>query len=183
MNELSLYILDIAYNSIAANCREIRILIHENKKDNFLKIRISDNGQGMNSENLKRSLQPFYTTRTTRNVGLGLPLFKELCELCGGQFSIESEKGKGTVVEGTMLYDSIDRPEIGNIVETICTLIINENLNIVYEHIFNEAKFIFDLNEITKILNGVSIKQYEVMTWVKEYIDENIKFLHKEEKA
>ena len=110
MNELSLYLLDITQNSIKAQAKVVQIKIEENLYKNLLSIDIIDDGCGMSKDVVSRVSDPFYTTRTTRKVGLGIPLLKELCELCCGTFSIESEVNKGTTLKCTFVYDNIDLP-------------------------------------------------------------------------
>lgn len=175
MNELSLYILDIMENSVHADAKLAELIIDEEVKDNLLTIDVTDDGRGMDKEILKRVYNPFYTTRTTRKVGLGIPLFKEQCELCGGHLIIESTVGKGTHLTGTMKLDSVDLLPMGNIVDTILTLAMNEmNVDIKYTHIRNGKRFIFDTREIKKVLNNVPINTPDVVIWMKEYIRENL---------
>ena len=127
MNELSLYILDICENSITADSKNLYLTIEENHKDNLLQITIEDDGRGMSKEVLDKVTNPFYTTRTTRKVGLGIPLFKELCELCEGSFEITSEVGVGTKDVAKFKLDSIDLPPLGNIDDTLYCLACNDN--------------------------------------------------------
>ncbi|MGN1295779.1 MAG: ATP-binding protein [Bacilli bacterium] len=178
MNELSLYLLDITQNSIKAQAKVVQINIEENLNKNLLSIDIVDDGCGMSKEVVSKVSDPFYTTRTTRKVGLGIPLLKELCELCCGTFSIESEVNKGTTLKCTFVYDNIDLPPFGDLPETIYTLAINEeNVEIIYNHRYvdkegNVKEFCFNTIEIKQILDGVSLKEYDVMVWIKSYITE-----------
>lgn len=182
MNELSLYILDIVQNSIKADSKNIVINITEDKKKDLLTIEIIDDGKGMNEETLAKVTDPFFTSRLTRRVGLGIPIFKELCETCLGSFQIESQEKKGTKLIGTLKYSSIDRPPMGNIVDTIYTLIINdEEVDITYNHLFNNKKFTLNTKEIKQILDGVSFKQIDIMMWIKGYIKEGLQFIKEEE--
>ena len=113
---------------------------------------------------------------------MGIPLFKELCETCLGSFHIESQEGIGTRLTGTFEYDNIDRPPLGDIVETIYILVINdEDIDIVYNHLYNNKKFTFDTKEIKQILDGVSLKQIDVMIWIKDYIREGLQSIKEEE--
>ena len=110
MQEIAMNILDIAYNSIKAKADLIKIIIHDSSKLNIIKIEISDNGKGMDEEMVKNVTNPFYTTRTTRKVGLGVPMFKENIEATGGTFKITSTLGKGTMVKGEFVKDHLDCP-------------------------------------------------------------------------
>ena len=175
MNELSLYLLDIMQNSIKAKATLINLDIIKNIDDDKLTIKIVDNGCGMSEEVLSKVLSPFYTTRTTRKVGLGLPLFKELAELCEGSFKIESKEGVGTTLTATFRLNNIDLPPLGNWVDTFYILVINdEDVDIKYNHKVikdNETKeFVFDTIEIKNILDGMSIKDFSLMQWAKDYI-------------
>ena len=175
MNELSLYLLDIMQNSIKAKATLINLDIIKNIDEDKLTIKIVDNGCGMSEEVLSKVLSPFYTTRTTRKVGLGLPLFKELAELCEGSFKIESKEGVGTTLTATFRLNNIDLPPLGNWVDTFYILVINdEDVDIKYNHKVikdNETKeFVFDTIEIKNILDGMSIKDFSLMQWAKDYI-------------
>ncbi|MBO7086521.1 MAG: ATP-binding protein [Bacilli bacterium] len=175
MNELSLYLLDIMQNSIKAKATIINLDIIKNIDEDKLTIKIVDNGCGMSEEVLSKVLSPFYTTRTTRKVGLGLPLFKELSELCEGSFKIESKVGVGTTLTATFRLNNIDLPPFGNWVDTFYILVINdEDVDIKYTHKViknNETKeFVFDTIEIKNILDGMSIKDFSLMQWAKDYI-------------
>ena len=175
MNELSLYLLDIMQNSIKAKATLINLDIIKNIDEDKLTIKIVDNGCGMSEEVLSKVLSPFYTTRTTRKVGLGLPLFKELSELCEGSFKIESKVDVGTTLTATFRLNNIDLPPFGNWVDTFYILVINdEDVDIKYTHKViknNETKeFVFDTIEIKNILDGMSIKDFSLMQWAKDYI-------------
>ena len=109
MQELSLHILDIAQNSIAAKASLVEIEIEEDKKKDLLTIKIKDNGTGMDEETSRKVSDPFFTTRTTRKVGMGIPLFAQAAQSCGGDLKIYSKKGKGTTIEATFILSHIDR--------------------------------------------------------------------------
>ncbi len=175
MKELSLNILDIAKNSVKAEANLIEIIIDENVKDNLLTIVISDDGCGMNEELLGRVKDPFTTTRTTRKVGMGIPLFELAANQAGGTLSIESEVGKGTCVTATFVYDSIDRAPIGDITGTIITLLSGSpEIDFRYIHRYNGAEFEFDTKKIKDILGDVPIDSADVLSWVMDYITEGL---------
>lgn len=173
MNELSLYILDIVQNSFKANSKNVCLIINEDKETNLLSIEVDDDGVGMSEETIKKALSPFYTTRTTRKVGLGLPLFKELCELCEGSLNITSVVGEGTKLLATFKLDSIDLPPMGDLKDTLYLLIINkDDVDIKFTHLKNNKEYSFDTIEIKKILDGVSISDPLIMSWFKDMIIE-----------
>lgn len=184
MNELSLYILDIVQNSIKAKSKSVILNITEDLiLDQFI-IEVIDDGCGMSSEVLSKVTSPFYTSRTTRKVGLGIPLFKELCEICLGNLTITSTVDVGTTLKGTLKHSSIDRPPLGDIVDTVYLLMINdENVEIKYQHTFKDNdvcnSFIIDTKQIKDILSGVSLKEYEIMVWIKDYITSELQNLRR----
>lgn len=181
MNELSLHILDICQNSIKADANLITIIIEEDLNNNFYKIIIGDNGNGMSEKTLSEFSDPFFTTRTTRKVGMGVPLFKMAAEMCNGSFSVDSILEKGTVISAIFEHNHIDRAPLGDIAETLIILILNERkIDVYYEHIFNNNKYIFDTREIRKVLHDIPFTDYSVIMWIKDNIKNGIKNLQKE---
>ncbi|MEE0944928.1 MAG: ATP-binding protein [Clostridia bacterium] len=180
MEELSLNILDIVQNSIAARAELIEVEIVEDTKADTLTITITDNGCGMSEEMVKNVTDPFTTGRKTRRVGLGIPLFKLAAELTGGGLEIESELGKGTRIIARFGLSHIDRQPLGDIASTMHQLIImNENVDFLYVHKVNDNEFKFDTREVKEILGGVSLAEHEVMVWLLEYLNENENSLYK----
>lgn len=170
-----MHILDIVQNSISADASDIKIIIDENIKNNILEIKIIDDGRGMAKEETNLALDPFVTSRNTREVGLGLPLFAEAAESCNGQLKIESSPGKGTKIEAQFEYDHIDRAPLGDITETIISIIsVNPELDLEYIHYVNNNKFYFSTLEIKKELDSVKINQTKILTWIRNYINEGI---------
>lgn len=175
MEELSLHILDIAKNSVKAGASLTEIIVNEDTHKNLLTIDINDNGCGMSSDFLKTVKAPFSTTRTTRRVGMGIPLFEAAARMCGGGMDIESELGKGTRVHVTFLYDHIDRAPLGDMAGTITALISGSpDKDFVYRHIKNGKEFVLDTREMRKILGGVPPDTPEVVVWIDGYIREGI---------
>jgi len=173
MRELSLNILDIAQNSISAGASLTEIVVNENTKDKTLLIGIYDNGCGMTEEQVKSVIDPFFTTRTTRKVGMGIPLFKMSCEQTGGKFTIESEKGVGTKINALYKTDSIDFTPLGDIASTIVTIVsMNADKEFLYRRVLDDKEFIFSTVEIKKILDGVPLSESSVMNWIEEYLNE-----------
>ena len=174
MRELSLNILDIAQNSIAAGASLTEILVKENTAEKTLLIGIYDNGKGMSEEQVKNVQDPFFTTRTTRKVGMGIPLFKLATEQTGGSFKITSELGVGTKVDALFKTDSIDFTPLGDIEATVSTIVsMNEDKDFVYTRSVDEKEFVFKTQDIKKILDGVPLSEPSVIKWVEDYIREN----------
>lgn len=179
MNELSLYILDICENSIHADSKNLYLTIEENIKDNLLIITIEDDGRGMSKEVLEKVANPFYTTRTTRKVGLGIPLFKELCELCEGSFEISSTVGVGTKDVAKFKLDSIDLPPLGNIEDTLYCLACNDkNVELTFKYIKGDKEFAFSTLEIKEVLDGIPFSEPSIMQWFKDMVIEGINGLN-----
>lgn len=178
MKELSLHILDIANNSTAAGASLVEITVDEDIKGNRLSISIKDNGKGMSGEFLAKVRDPFTTSRTTRKVGMGIPLFENAAVSCGGGFEILSELGVGTTVNAWFVYDDIDRQPIGDMPSTITTLIRGTpEIDFAYIHIVNGETFRFDTREIKNILQDAPIDAYEVVKWLEEYMIEGLNTL------
>lgn len=175
MKELSLHILDIVQNSISAGAGTVKISISESCADDVLVISVEDNGCGMSREFVSRVTDPFTTTRTTRKVGLGIPLFMLAAQQAGGSFDINSREGAGTTVTARMVRSNIDRSPIGDMAGTIVNLIsVNPCITFIYLHKTDSGEFLFDTNQIKEILGDVSITDYSVLTWIKDYINENL---------
>ncbi|MBR3789107.1 MAG: ATP-binding protein [Clostridia bacterium] len=173
MRELSLNILDIAQNSIVAGATLTEIVVNENTKENTLLIGIYDNGCGMTAEQVRNVIDPFFTTRTTRKVGMGIPLFKMAAEQTGGSFKIESEKGVGTKIEALFKTDNIDFTPLGDIASTIVTIVsMNNDKEFLYKRVLDDNEFVFSTVEIKKILDGVPLSEPSVMSWIEQYLNE-----------
>ncbi len=178
MRELSLNILDIAQNSIAAGASLIRIDVAENTAKNELQISISDDGCGMTPEQVSNVLDPFYTTRTTRKVGMGIPLFRLAAEQTGGRLGIESEKGKGTTTSALFKTDSIDFTPLGDVTSTVVILIsMNTDRDFIYTRSKDGESFSLSTAEMKEILGGVPLNEPEVVEWMKDYINEQTNIL------
>lgn len=180
MKELSLHILDIVQNSVAAGAKLITLDLIEDENTDLLEFSIKDDGCGMTEETLKKVTDPFTTGRTTRRVGLGIPLLKAAAELTGGGLELTSEPGVGTTVTARFVYDSIDRQPLGKMAETMLGLITSyENIDFVYYHRVNEKEFTIDTREIKGILGEVSLNEPEVVLWLSGFLNENETELYK----
>lgn len=175
MRDISLHILDISENSIRAGCSLVRIDMIIDKAKDELAVVIEDNGTGMSKEMLERVKSPFTTSRTTRKVGLGIPLFVASCENTGGRLNIDSEPGKGTKLTARLKFSHIDRPPLGDIAETIATLtILNPAIDFAFTAKYDEA-FEYDTRQLKATLGDVPITNPDVMVFIREYLQEGIK--------
>jgi signal transduction histidine kinase len=159
VEDLSLHILDIVENSIRAKASRIEIKVVEDIRKDLLTIEIKDNGQGIDEETIKKVLDPFFTTRTTRKVGLGLPLLSQAARESGGDIEIESKVGRGTRVKATFGYSHIDRKPLGNMEATLTTLIAgNPETDFIYEHKKDELEYRLDTKEIRARIKKTAIR-------------------------
>lgn len=181
MTELSLNVLDIAQNSIKADAKLIKISVFINTPDDLMRITISDNGCGMSDEHVKKVIDPFYTTRTTRKVGLGVSFFKMAAEMTGGNFEINSTLGKGTDVVAEFVISSIDRMPLGDMCSTIQTLIVyNTDIDFIYTYKVDEREFTLASSEMKDILDGVPLNTPEVVEYIQEFLRENTELVNKD---
>jgi hypothetical protein len=173
MTELSLNILDIVQNSIRAEADEIRIEISENGKNDIFELSVSDNGNGIPAEILSTVDDPFTTTRTTRKIGLGLPLLKYQAELTGGNLSISSN-GNGTVVKARFGLAHIDRQPLGDITGVLIILISsNPGITISYSHTTDTGTYSFSTAEIREALE-VEKFDFSLLQDIREMIESNL---------
>ena len=138
MEDISLHVLDIAENSIRANARNIKIMITEDKQRNLLSLSIEDDGEGMDDKTLAAAINPFFTTKMNKKVGLGLAFLYQSAEEAGGNMNVKSEPGKGTKITAKFELGHIDRKPFGNLYETIkCLKITHSEVNITFDHFKN----------------------------------------------
>ncbi len=182
MKELSLNVLDIAQNSISAGATLITIETIEDGTADRLYINILDNGKGMTAEQVAHVTDPFYTTRTTRKVGLGVPLFKMAAEMAGGDFAIQSEVGKGTAVRASFQLSNVDRMPLGDMEDTVAMLIhMNPGLDFVYRRGKDGREFVLDTRELRQILGDVPLNEPDVAEWIKGYLSEQLAGLQQDQ--
>lgn len=180
MKELSLNVLDIAMNSVKARASLVKIEILEDTET--LSIIISDNGCGMKKDFLKGVTNPFCTTRTTRKVGMGIPLLKLQAEQTGGSFSITSRHeseypdSHGTKTEALFYKNHIDMTPLGDIVESIITLIQgNPDIDFLFVHKMNETEINLDTRQMREVLGDIPLNSVEVLGWAAETLHEQYK--------
>ena len=179
MKELSLNILDIAQNSISAKADLVEITVIKDTEKNLVTLMIKDNGKGMSAEFLENVCDPFTTTRTTRKVGMGIPLLKLAAEQAEGEFAIQSELGVGTEVKATFKLDHIDRIPLGDVGQTIASLVsCNEQIDFLYRHVSDGEEFLFDTKQVREVLDGVPFHTPDVVLWMQEYINDGILTIH-----
>ena len=180
MREIALHILDIFQNSVVANATRIEVDVCEDIKNDVLRVVITDDGCGMTKEFLEKVIDPFTTKRTTRKVGLGIPLYKTAAEMTGGSFDIKSEVGKGTVVTAAFGYSHIDRQPLGDMAETMLGLVTSyEDVEFKYRHSVGDKIFELNTAELRNVLGDVPFTAPEVYMWLSDYLKEGEEELKK----
>lgn len=176
MKDLALHILDILQNSVVAGATLIKLQIDEVPSMNEYQVKFSDNGKGMNAEMVKNVTNPFFTTRTTRKVGLGLSLLKQNAERTGGRLTIQSQPGKGTEVDAVFVLNHIDKLPTGDIAGTLAlTASSYTAIDFIYTHNTPEGTFIFDTIEIKESLGDIPISNPQVIAFMKNLIYDNLR--------
>ncbi len=174
MQELSLNVLDVAQNSVSAGASLVEICFTNSLANDRLTIEIKDNGRGMTQEQVAQVIDPFYTTRTTRKVGLGVPFFKMAAEMCGGSFFIDSTVGIGTTVRAVFVPSHVDCMPIGDMASTFTALMqCNPNMDFIYSYSTDAEGFAADTREFRAVLGDVSLSDVQVVAFVKSFIEEN----------
>ena len=175
MPEISLNILDVAQNSVTAGSALTEIGMAADTAADTLTVTVKDNGRGMTPEQVERVTDPFFTTRTTRSVGLGVPFFKMAAELTGGSFKIESTLGVGTTTTAVFGLSHIDRMPMGDIAGTMTALIgPNPDIDFILRYSVDGRGFVLDTREMREILEGLPLSEPAVLSYAADYINENI---------
>lgn len=175
MRELSLHLLDIAENSINANAKKIIIVVSEDSRLDLLQMSVDDDGRGMSPEMVAQVTDPFVTTRTTRKVGLGIPLLKSAAEACNGSLKISSTLGVGTSLFVEFQRSHIDRMPIGDLITTILQLVIsNPQVNWVFEYRFNKNSAVFDDALIKQELGDVPMTEPAILNCLRDMLESMI---------
>ncbi len=174
MRELSLNVMDVAQNSVRAEADLVRITVEESDKEDRLTIVIADNGCGMTEDQVRQVIDPFFTTRTTRKVGLGVPLFKLSAEQTGGSFDIQSKVGEGTTTTASYVKSHVDMTPLGDINSTVKILIqCNPQIDFIFTHSADKGSFTLDTRELREVLGDVSLDNPDVLEWIGQYLEEN----------
>ena len=169
MEDLSLHILDIAENSVRAQADTIEIRITEDRERDLLSVEVIDNGTGMDEKTVKNVLDPFYTTKTVRRYGLGIPLLSEAAKAANGNLSIKSKEGEGTKIQADFQYSHIDRQPLGDIGQTIITLIMgNPEVDLIYVHAKNDHTYTFDTRDIRTQLGDIPLNSFDVIRIIRK---------------
>ena len=172
MEELSLHILDVVENGIAAGARCVDIRVRESQQEDLLSIEITDDGSGMSEATRRAARDPFFTTKTSRRVGLGLPLFEQAAKLAGGELKIASRPGAGTQVTGVFRFSHPDRQPLGDVAGTLLSLVVgNPEIDFRYRHETDQAEISFSSREIKAQLGGKPISSPDGIAAVRKSLE------------
>ncbi len=175
MRELSLHLLDIAENSIAAEAKCIKIVVNEDSRSDLLQMIVEDDGRGMSTEMVEKVIDPFTTTRTTRKVGLGIPLLKAAAEACNGFLTIDSQPGKGTKIFVQFQRSHIDRMPLGDLVTTMMNLLVaNLQIHWIFQYQYNGKVFVFDDQPIKNELEDMPLTEPGILNCIREMLKSGI---------
>jgi anti-sigma regulatory factor (Ser/Thr protein kinase) len=175
VRELALHLLDIAENSVAAKAQNITISVNEDHKADRLQMSVVDDGCGMDEATVARVIDPFFTSRTTRKVGLGLPFLKQAAESCNGNMQINSTPGKGTQVKVEFQHSHIDRMPLGDLAGTFLSLLIaNPEINWDFNYVVDGREFKFESFPVIQALEGVSLTEPSILTYLRESIESGV---------
>jgi signal transduction histidine kinase len=179
MLELALHVLDIAENSSRAGADLIEITIVEDLEKDIFSLEIRDNGHGMDEQTMEKALDPFYTTKKVRRIGLGLPMLKQAANAAQGRFALQSEMVKGTVVYAEFRHSHIDRQPLGDIAGVITMLILgNPDIDFVYTHRKNSSTYVLDTRDLREGLGDVPLNNMEVLNLIRDNIREGLEELN-----
>ncbi len=173
MREIALHVLDLLQNAVEAGAGRVTLTIDEDTALDQLTITVADDGRGMDAKTIRRVLDPFYTTRTTRHVGLGLPLMMAAAERADGMMTVESQPGVGTQVAATFRLSHPDRQPLGDMAGTLLAYLLSErDADLSYVHRRNDNSFEFDTAEIRAMLDGTPLADPTVRRWLANALTE-----------
>ncbi len=185
MRELSHHVLDLLENALAAGATLVTLRIEEDTQRDLLAIEVQDDGRGMDADMQKRAVDPFFTTRTTRHVGLGLPLLKAAAERCEGGLVLDSAVGKGTRVRAWFAWEHIDRAPLGDMIGTLLGALLTSRSDweMVFEHRVDGDTFGLDTRELREALGDVPLSHPAVRQWLEEYLQQGYAELYAKQRA
>jgi hypothetical protein len=175
LREIALHMLDIIENCVAAEATSVEILVDEDLKNDRLRIVIQDDGQGMDEKMLAGVTDPFITTRPTRQVGLGIPLFEAAAEACNGHLQIDSRLGQGTRLEAEFQHSHIDRMPLGDLAETMLHVVIGHpEVHWLFHYQVDDKAFTFDDELIKKEVTGLPLTEPSILTFIRELLQDGV---------
>jgi len=171
MKSIAYHMLDIVHNALRARATLVEITLVEDDREDLLRLQVADNGCGMDGDTLQRVVDPYYTSRKTRHVGMGLSLLKQNCERTGGSFYMTSQPGEGTQVQADFGKSHLDLPAMGDMPGTLHQIIVgNPGRDFIYHHRFNQVGFDLDTREIREALEGWPLDHPRLIGDIRELI-------------
>lgn len=171
VEDICFHLIDLVQNSVAAGATTIRLDIVESVKQDTLTLEIADNGRGMDPHTLEKVQDPFFTTKSFKTVGLGIPLFKATAQACRGDFAIRSEVGRGTAVQASMQKSHLDCPPLGNLEETVLSLLVTlDALDLQFSYRSDRGEFSISSNAVREQAGDLHFSHPDVYTFLREYI-------------
>ena len=178
MEEICSHILDVTANAVTAGAAHVVVAIEADRKKNLLSVSFKDDGKGMDEEMVKRVVDPFFSTKKGKKVGLGIPLLKGTAETCGGGFSLTSKPGEGVDISVTFQLDHPDLPPLGNLKDTILVLIVgNPDVDFSFSYAADGKSFSLYTREIRGLIGDLPINHPEIVKFLTEYLDEKLYFI------
>lgn len=179
MRELILHLLDVIENSIGAGATVIEVVIEEDLVEDKLRMSVEDNGKGMDKAFLLHVYDPFVTTRTTRKVGLGIPLFKAAAEACNGQLQVDSELNRGARLEVEFQHSHIDRMPLGDLAGTLLNLlVVHPDIHWLFTYRAKlesgDVEFVFDDTPIKEELSGLPLTEPSILAFLRKLLREGV---------
>jgi len=181
MKNIADHILDIAENAVRAEAKKIEILLSINTTSHLMKLSFIDDGIGMSEEMVEKIKDPFFSTRDTRRIGMGIPLLMQNSEMSGGQVVISSTEGEGTIVVATFQMDDIDCPPLGDVAEAIYFLSSSHlDIRFVFDYKYGDASYTWDTESVSQALDGLALDHHKVKEPLMEMLRTNIRIVEED---
>jgi len=175
VEDLCFHLLDLVQNSVAAGARNIRLTVIASAIRDSLTLEVSDDGRGMDRQTLLKVQDPFFTSKSFKKVGLGIPLLKATAQLCRGDFRIASSVGRGTTVRARLQKSHLDCPPLGNLEETLLSLLVSlDPINIQFTYRSENGKFAVASADIRRQVGDLHFSHPEIYQFLKQYIHEGL---------
>lgn len=179
MRELALHLMDIAENSVAAQAKTVHLDVEEETSADRLWMCVRDDGRGMDAEMVRRVVDPFVTSRTTRKVGLGIPLLKAAAEACNGFLEIQSQPGVGTELQVQFQRSHIDRMPLGDVAATMIALLVaHPEIHWIFRYKVDGAEFLFDDAPVKEVLGDMPLTEPDILAYLRETIESGVREVH-----
>jgi len=179
VRELALHLMDIAENSVAAQAKTVHLEVEEETSADRLWMCVRDDGRGMDAEMVRRVVDPFVTSRTTRKVGLGIPLLKAAAEACNGFLEIQSQPGVGTELQVQFQRSHIDRMPLGDVAATMIALLVaHPEIHWIFRYKVDGAEFLFDDAPVKEVLGDMPLTEPDILAYLRETIESGVREVH-----